>query len=235
MLLVACLLALLSPTNYITALCLLLPPPTTNYNLLQPIMAAIEKLSKTHAEHISQYGTGNEQRLTGKHETCDINTFRWVPRQKTLLCQLVCFRCHQPKRQQHLYTSLHRWSVAVLVVDRVAHSRLSWPTPPDRTFRVRCCSCSCLFFMFTGLVLLTAAPPSASPCPCSSRATATWRTGAQLPSESGVGGGVGGISWWLGVVVGCVCCGLMGVRRWMGTERNCCCEITVYSLIFLPI
>jgi hypothetical protein len=39
-------------------------------------MAAIEKLSKTHAEHISQYGTGNEQRLTGKHETCDINTFR---------------------------------------------------------------------------------------------------------------------------------------------------------------
>jgi hypothetical protein len=41
-------------------------------------MAAIEKLSKTHAEHMSQYGTGNEQRLTGKHETCDINTFRCV-------------------------------------------------------------------------------------------------------------------------------------------------------------
>jgi glutamine synthetase len=40
-------------------------------------MAAIEKLSKTHAEHMSQYGTGNEQRLTGKHETCDINTFRF--------------------------------------------------------------------------------------------------------------------------------------------------------------
>ncbi|KAF6261552.1 glutamine synthetase [Scenedesmus sp. NREL 46B-D3] len=41
------------------------------------IMDAIEKLSKTHAEHISQYGTNNEQRLTGKHETCDINTFRF--------------------------------------------------------------------------------------------------------------------------------------------------------------
>ncbi|KAK9821964.1 hypothetical protein WJX81_006441 [Elliptochloris bilobata] len=40
------------------------------------IKAAIEKLSKTHAEHIAQYGTGNEMRLTGKHETCDINTFR---------------------------------------------------------------------------------------------------------------------------------------------------------------
>lgn len=44
---------------------------------MEPIMAAIEKLSKTHAEHISQYGTGNEQRLTGKHETCDVNTFRF--------------------------------------------------------------------------------------------------------------------------------------------------------------
>lgn len=51
-----------------------LPSMTT---ILQAIMAAIEKLSKTHAEHISQYGTGNEQRLTGKHETCDMNTFRY--------------------------------------------------------------------------------------------------------------------------------------------------------------
>lgn len=44
---------------------------------MDAIMDAIEKLSKTHAEHISQYGTGNEDRLTGKHETCDINTFRF--------------------------------------------------------------------------------------------------------------------------------------------------------------
>lgn len=43
---------------------------------MKAIEAAIERLSKTHAEHISQYGTGNELRLTGKHETCDINTFR---------------------------------------------------------------------------------------------------------------------------------------------------------------
>lgn len=40
------------------------------------IDAAVEKLSKTHAEHISQYGLGNEKRLSGKHETCDINTFK---------------------------------------------------------------------------------------------------------------------------------------------------------------
>lgn len=43
---------------------------------MKAIDEAIEKLSKTHAEHIAQYGTGNEERLTGKHETCDMNTFR---------------------------------------------------------------------------------------------------------------------------------------------------------------
>ncbi|KAI7843486.1 hypothetical protein COHA_002962 [Chlorella ohadii] len=44
---------------------------------MKAIEAAIERLSKCHPEHISQYGTGNEERLTGKHETCDINTFRF--------------------------------------------------------------------------------------------------------------------------------------------------------------
>lgn len=43
------------------------------------IDAAIEKLSKTHLEHISQYGLGNEQRLTGKHETADMETFSCAP------------------------------------------------------------------------------------------------------------------------------------------------------------
>lgn len=42
----------------------------------QAIEAAVEKLSKRHAEHIAAYGMGNERRLTGRHETCDINTFR---------------------------------------------------------------------------------------------------------------------------------------------------------------
>jgi len=43
---------------------------------MEAIEAAIEKLGPRHAVHISQYGTGNEQRLTGLHETCDINTFK---------------------------------------------------------------------------------------------------------------------------------------------------------------
>jgi len=43
---------------------------------LAVIDEAVEKLSKRHAEHIAAYGSGNERRLSGAHETCDINTFK---------------------------------------------------------------------------------------------------------------------------------------------------------------
>lgn len=43
---------------------------------IKAIEDAIEKLSKRHFEHIKEYGIGNEKRLTGKHETANINTFR---------------------------------------------------------------------------------------------------------------------------------------------------------------
>jgi hypothetical protein len=42
------------------------------------IKTAIEKLKLRHKEHIAAYGEGNERRLTGRHETADINTFSWV-------------------------------------------------------------------------------------------------------------------------------------------------------------
>nr|AAB03492.1 cytosolic glutamine synthetase [Pisum sativum] len=41
------------------------------------IKKAIEKLGLRHKEHIAAYGEGNERRLTGKHETADINVFSW--------------------------------------------------------------------------------------------------------------------------------------------------------------
>ena len=41
------------------------------------IREAVKKLEQKHAEHIEVYGAGNDQRLTGEHETCDIDTFRW--------------------------------------------------------------------------------------------------------------------------------------------------------------
>ena len=36
-----------------------------------------EKLSRFHKAHISVYGADNDKRLTGKHETCSINQFRY--------------------------------------------------------------------------------------------------------------------------------------------------------------
>src|SRR5690606_4309379 len=41
------------------------------------ILEAIKRLSAKHKEHIAVYGNGNERRLTGKHETADINTFKY--------------------------------------------------------------------------------------------------------------------------------------------------------------
>ena len=51
------------------------------------IKKAIEKLKLKHREHIAAYGEGNERRLTGRHETADINTFSWV-------YSMFLFSCH---------------------------------------------------------------------------------------------------------------------------------------------
>ncbi|MBI2484378.1 glutamine synthetase beta-grasp domain-containing protein [Candidatus Uhrbacteria bacterium] len=44
---------------------------------LAVIKEACEKLSAKRQEHIAVYGAGNEERLTGKHETCAITDFRY--------------------------------------------------------------------------------------------------------------------------------------------------------------
>jgi glutamine synthetase len=44
-------------------------------NGLDYINNAIEKLSKKHIEHMKVYGTGNEERMTGEHETASYDTF----------------------------------------------------------------------------------------------------------------------------------------------------------------
>merc|ERR1712094_107757 len=41
------------------------------------ILAQCERLGKKHAEHVAAYGEGNERRLTGKPEPCDIGTFKY--------------------------------------------------------------------------------------------------------------------------------------------------------------
>ena len=52
------------------------------------IVPALEKLSKKHAEHIAAYGAGNEQRLTGKHETASIETFKWGVADRGASCRV---------------------------------------------------------------------------------------------------------------------------------------------------
>lgn len=41
------------------------------------IEAACEKLREHHERHFAVYGSGNESRLTGLHETCSYREFRW--------------------------------------------------------------------------------------------------------------------------------------------------------------
>ncbi len=50
---------------------------TRQQNGLNSINSYIEKLNEKHKEHINVYGENNYLRLTGKHETSDINTFSW--------------------------------------------------------------------------------------------------------------------------------------------------------------
>ena len=40
-------------------------------------MEAVNKLEKVHPKHISHYGKGNENRLTGVHETASIDKFSY--------------------------------------------------------------------------------------------------------------------------------------------------------------
>jgi glutamine synthetase len=42
---------------------------------LEEIYKCMERLAKTHAEHLDCYGKGNRQRLTGKHETASYDRF----------------------------------------------------------------------------------------------------------------------------------------------------------------
>lgn len=41
------------------------------------VVAACESMKEFHSDHIEVYGADNHLRLTGKHETCDINTYRY--------------------------------------------------------------------------------------------------------------------------------------------------------------
>ena len=45
-------------------------------NGIEFIYEAVQKMSDKHQEHINVYGADNDKRLTGDHETCDVDTFK---------------------------------------------------------------------------------------------------------------------------------------------------------------
>lgn len=52
------------------------------------IVPALEKLRGKHAEHIAAYGTGNEERLTGRHETASFEKFSWGVANRGASCRV---------------------------------------------------------------------------------------------------------------------------------------------------
>jgi glutamine synthetase len=52
------------------------------------IVPALEKLAAKHDEHIAAYGEGNDQRLTGKHETASISKFSWGVADRGASCRV---------------------------------------------------------------------------------------------------------------------------------------------------
>lgn len=52
------------------------------------IKPALEKLALKHEAHIAAYGEGNDQRLTGKHETAAITEFRWGVADRGASCRV---------------------------------------------------------------------------------------------------------------------------------------------------
>lgn len=52
------------------------------------IIPALERLRGKHMEHIRAYGEGNDQRLTGKHETAPITEFRWGVADRGASCRV---------------------------------------------------------------------------------------------------------------------------------------------------
>lgn len=48
-----------------------------NESGFEVIKKAIENLKLRHKDHIAAYGEGNDRRLTGRHETTNIDTFSW--------------------------------------------------------------------------------------------------------------------------------------------------------------
>ncbi len=100
------------------------------------IDAAVDSLSKKHAEHIKIYGFANDERLTGAHETCDIDTFKAGTADRGCsirIPQLVAlkgygyFEDRRPGANADPYLVSARLCATVCNVDESVMQFTSWP------------------------------------------------------------------------------------------------------------
>ncbi|MDH5722138.1 MAG: glutamine synthetase beta-grasp domain-containing protein [Alphaproteobacteria bacterium] len=100
------------------------------------IEAAVEALGKKHKEHIALYGAGLADRLTGLHETCDINTFKVgeadrgcsirIPKQVALK-GYGYFEDRRPGANSDPYLVAARICATVCGIDESIFTFRSWP------------------------------------------------------------------------------------------------------------
>jgi glutamine synthetase len=100
------------------------------------IDAAVEALSKKHKEHIELYGYGLARRLTGAHETCDIDTFKAGNADRGCsirIPQLVAqagygyFEDRRPGANADPYLVSARLCATVCGIDEAVMQFTSWP------------------------------------------------------------------------------------------------------------
>ena len=122
------------------------------------IIKVCEAFGKVAKEHIAEYGEGNDKRLTGKHETCDINTFK-----------------HLGKSQE----AEDLWIVKLVMSSCVCTLEVA-PTD-DRNVILIAGSLAWLSCLTPGMVWPTVVLPSASPAMLRRAAAATWRIAGRQP------------------------------------------------------
>jgi len=90
-------------------------------------MAVIEdacvKLGLKHAEHIAVYGAGNEQRLTGKHETCSISEFRFGVSDRGASIRIPIFTAREGKgylEDRRPAANMDPYRVAAKLIETIA-------------------------------------------------------------------------------------------------------------------
>lgn len=106
----------------------------------QAIKKAVEALSKKHEQHIALYGYGLSERLTGLHETCDINTFRSGVSDRGSSIRIPLgveqkgygyFEDRRPGANADPYLVAARLAATVCEIDESVFTFTSWPRKPQ--------------------------------------------------------------------------------------------------------